>query len=101
MSTAEQVAGTLRHFFPTTSGVDVVYLLKVRTGMASKGSLKWESPDAKVCGSRPDEGLFPHLYFESRLYLNSAEVEDVKSVASKAGEDGWDVGLLDLGDWLI
>lgn len=113
MSTAKQIPGTLKHFFRTSSDErNVVFLLKVLWPPVfdELGLLRWESPDAKVCGPREDEGFFPHLYFfdgeepmpgSSRLWLRKAEVEDIKEVVSEEGVEGWENGLKELEKWLV
>lgn len=76
MSTASQVPGTLKRFFPIGCGKrTVIYLLRVELGPLEQqdGVVKWESPDATVCGPRPGEGLFPHLYFDKASKLEQAK----------------------------
>lgn len=124
MSTASQIPGTLGRFFqidPVKS--NVVFLLRVKSRPFEKqdGVLKWESPDASVCGPRPGEGLFPHLYLDGmsveadtsgispmqgkqsrRLWLRKDEVESVQKVEVNAGNDGgWGAALKPLQDWLV
>lgn len=74
------------------------------------GLLRWETPDAKVCGTREGEGLFPHLYFydgedpglgATRLWLRKGEVEGVREVVSERGVEGWEGSLGELGAWLV
>lgn len=113
MSTAKQIPGTLKHFFRTSSrDRNSVFLLKVLWPPVfdDLGLLRWESPDAKICGPREDEGLFPHLYFfdgeepmdgSNRLWLRKAEVDDVKELVSEEGTEGWEQSLQDLEKWLV
>lgn len=58
LSMAHQVANTLNHFFKDEP---VVYILRIEYGQVIQ-DIRWESPDAKVCGPRPGEGLFPVSY---------------------------------------
>lgn len=112
MSTASQIEGTLRNFFPTSTGErNVVYLLKVASQpLEAKGVVRWESPDAKICGPRDGEGMFPHLYFDEptdaggkvrRLWLKRNEVENIAEVVSESGSTSWDEGLRELQGWLV
>lgn len=99
LSAAPQVSGTLSHFFGDQKRV---YILKIPFQPLQE-KIRWESPDKKgiqglvdyqlpthplyisVCGSRPGEGLFPHLY-DGRLGKN--EVEHV--ITLDKGSSGWD-----------
>lgn len=119
MSEAAQIPGNLKHFFPSDSGKrDSIWLLKVRIteDHAKQNELRWESPDASVCGQRDDEGLFPHLYFAAdaaqrglhvdngrRLFLRKGEVESVLEVVSEPNVSGYDVPLQtdEVKQWLI
>lgn len=113
MSVAKQIPGTLKHFFKSHSQErNIVYLLKVLWPPVfdDLGLLRWESPDAKICGPREDEGLFPHLYFfdgeepmdgANRLWLRKAEVEDVKELVSNEGVEGWESALKQIEEWLV
>ncbi|KAK5946921.1 hypothetical protein PMZ80_001066 [Knufia obscura] len=86
MSTASQVPGTLERFFPvSTDKRSVIYLLRVELEPLEKqdGVVKWESPDATVCGPRPGEGLFPHLYFDE----DQTQDEESEEVVSGGGLD--------------
>lgn len=49
------------------------------------GQIKWEGPEGEVCGPRPGEGFFPHLY--NGLRLGREEVESVRAL--ERGEGGW------------
>ena len=74
MSRAIQIAGTLRHFFASNvSEQSSIWLLKVRISsrMEEQNVLRWESPDASICGARDGEGLFPHLYMEDNVSENT------------------------------
>jgi len=124
MSTAPQIPGTLDRFFQVDPAkCNAVFLLRVKSRPFEKqdGVLKWESPDASVCGPRPGEGLFPHLYLDGmnvaaagdgvppmqgkqsrRLWLRKDEVESVQKVEVNAGnEGGWSAALKPLHDWLV
>lgn len=114
MSIASQIPGTLKHFFPTSSNErNVVYLLKVPLTneiMELHNVLRWESPDASVCGPRGGEGLFPHLYFrdsedtwKKRLFIKKHEVESIMEATSAFGTVGWDDSLEKLvsEQWLV
>lgn len=61
--------------------------------------IQWESPDAKVCGQRPGEGLFPHLYNDGRL--GSGEVDSVAEWENAGGAAGWYDALNKAKSWLI
>lgn len=121
MSTAKQIPGTLEHFFASkSSSSDSIYLLRV--GYSSllerkDAQIRWESPDASICGPREGEGMFPHIYAirysmdsndsstantsTKALFLLSGEsVDSVAIITSEAGEDGWHSALRRLGDWL-
>ena len=112
MSTASQIPGTLKHFFSTSSSTtDTIYLIKVPIVSVWEdiGALRWESPDASVCGTRDGEGMFPHLYFydhdveggRERLWLRRNEVVEVKEIVSREGEEGWEKALGESGEWLM
>ncbi|KAJ5693167.1 hypothetical protein N7462_002590 [Penicillium macrosclerotiorum] len=92
LSMASQVANTLRFFF---SEEPLVYILRIEYANVIK-DIRWESPDGKVCGPRPGEGLFPHLY--NGLKLGKDEVE---SIAIWQNEDGWDKALTGAKAWLL
>lgn len=55
LSIASQVPNTLKFFF---SEEPVVYILRINYADVMR-DVRWESPDGKVCGPRPGEGLFP------------------------------------------
>lgn len=55
LSMAHQVANTLNMFFKEEP---LVYILRIEYGTVIS-DIRWESPDGKVCGPRPGEGLFP------------------------------------------
>ncbi|KAF9451630.1 hypothetical protein P691DRAFT_796452 [Macrolepiota fuliginosa MF-IS2] len=81
LSTATQVPGTVKRFF---ADEERVFILKIPFEPV-KENIRWESPDAKVCGPRPGEGLFPHLYDGK---LGKDEVERV--VTLQRGISEWD-----------
>ena len=89
LSMATQVPGTLRHFFASEPKV---YVLQIPYDRIEK-DIRWESPDASVCGERPGEGLFPHLYNGGKL--GSEEVESVAEWENTnlGNETGWDDAL--------
>lgn len=98
LSTAAQVPGTLRHFF---SSEPKVYVLRIPYDRVEK-DIRWESPDAKICGPRPGEFLFPHLYNNGRL--GSGEVDSVAEWENANPENnaaGWDDALTKAASWLI
>ncbi|OQD77733.1 hypothetical protein PENDEC_c002G02954 [Penicillium decumbens] len=92
LSTAHQVENTLKHFFKDEP---VVYILRIEYERVVQ-DIRWESPDGKVCGPRPGEGLFPHLY--NGLKLGKEEVE---SIAIWQNENGWDKALDGAEPWLL
>lgn len=55
LSMAQQVPNTLKRFF---SEEPLVYILRIEYTHVCQ-HVRWESPDGKVCGPRPGEGLFP------------------------------------------
>lgn len=55
LSMAHQVANTLKLFFKDEP---IVYVLRIQYATVIS-DIRWESPDGKVCGPRPGEGLFP------------------------------------------
>lgn len=55
LSMATQVANTLKFFFKDEP---LVYILRIEYERVMQ-DVRWESPDGKVCGPRPGEGLFP------------------------------------------
>lgn len=121
MSKAAQISGTLKHFFPCEVGrKDSVWLLRVRVSedLGERNVLRWENPDASVCGQRDDEGLFPHLYFPAnledrkeeveagsnyRLFLTKGEIDSALEVVSESDVSGYDRSLQSAGvkQWLI
>ncbi|KAK2460045.1 hypothetical protein APHAL10511_007922 [Amanita phalloides] len=98
LSTASQIPGTLRHFFASETKV---YVLRIPYHDRIEKDIRWESPDTKVCGERPGEGLFPHLYNGGRL--GSEEVESVAAWENMipGSEAGWDDALDKAQSWLI
>ncbi|KAH2931192.1 hypothetical protein KXW28_009453 [Aspergillus fumigatus] len=84
LSTALQVPNTLKYFFKDEP---LVYVLRIESERVID-DIRWESPDAKICGPRPDEGLFPHLYNGLRLGKN-----EVESIAVWTNEAGWDKAI--------
>ncbi|KAF8211264.1 hypothetical protein K438DRAFT_1806995 [Mycena galopus ATCC 62051] len=92
LSTAIQIPGTLRHFFAEH---DQVYVLRIEYATVEK-DIKWESPNAEVCGERGGEGFFPHLYNGGRL--GSQEIESVVVWHRTSGN--WDDALRNAAFWL-
>ncbi|KAF7172844.1 hypothetical protein CNMCM5623_004965 [Aspergillus felis] len=92
LSTALQVPNTLKFFF---TDEPLVYVLRIEFDRVM-ADIRWESPDAKVCGPRPDEGLFPHLY--NGLKLGKHEVESIAVLTSEAG---WDKAISQAKPWLL
>ncbi|KXN86395.1 hypothetical protein AN958_10257 [Leucoagaricus sp. SymC.cos] len=93
LSTAPQVLGTLRYFF---GGDKKIYILRIPFEPV-KDKIRWESPDKKVCGPRPDEGLFPHLYDGK---LGNDEVDRVVTLEKR--EAGWDAVMEEAkSTWLV
>lgn len=93
LSTATQLLGTLTHFFASDARV---YVLRVPySPLASQGLIQWDDPERAVCGERPSEGTFPHLY--NGLRLGRAEVDGVWVLAR--GGEGWE-GAVRAAEWL-
>ncbi|KAF8548281.1 hypothetical protein OG21DRAFT_780979 [Imleria badia] len=99
LSTAHQLPGTLAHFFASDPRV---YVLRLPYAPLASGEsrIRWESPEGDVCGPRPGEGLFPHLY--NGLRVGRAEVEGVWVL--ERGEARWEEAIA--GDdkfraWLV
>lgn len=93
LSTAVQLPGTLKRFFAEDPRV---YILKLPYDAIEK-DIKWESPNAEVCGERGGEGMFPHLY--NGLRVGSAEVESMEMWEKTNG--GWDEALERAKSWLV
>ncbi|KAJ6079495.1 hypothetical protein N7467_009248 [Penicillium canescens] len=92
LSQAHQVPNTLKTFFAEEP---LVYVLRIEYHRVLQ-DIRWESPDGKVSGPRPGEGLFPHLYNELRLGR-----EEVESVAIWQNDEGWDKALAGAKPWLL
>ncbi|KAB8248003.1 hypothetical protein F9C07_8893 [Aspergillus flavus] len=93
LSTAFQVPNTLKLFFKDEP---LVYVLRIPYDSVAE-NLKWENPEGTVCGPRPTEGLFPHLY--NGLKLGKDEVESI-AIWTK-DDDGWDHALSQATPWLV
>jgi uncharacterized protein (DUF952 family) len=111
LSTAPQIRGTLKHFFADEPRVYVLRIEYVRVEI----DIKWEDPKADsrqtrkcnniridvdnvlVCGTREDEGMFPHLYNGGRL--GKDEIEDM--VVWENDGFNWDVRLREAESWLL
>ncbi|KAJ6092681.1 hypothetical protein N7486_007970 [Penicillium sp. IBT 16267x] len=92
LSTATQIANTLKFFFKDEP---LVYILRIDYERVMQ-DIRWESPDGKVCGPRPGEGLFPHLYNGFKLGK-----DEVESIAIWQNEDGWDKAINGAEAWLL
>ncbi|KAJ5534602.1 hypothetical protein N7527_000856 [Penicillium freii] len=92
LSMAHQVGGVLKRFYTEEP---LVYVLRIEYHRVIQ-DIRWESPDGKVSGPRPDEGLFPHLY--NGLKLGREEIE---SVAIWQNDEGWDKALTAGKPWLL
>ena len=55
LSMANQLLNTLKWFFKDEP---LVYILRIEYDRVVQ-DIRWESPDRKICGPRPGEGLFP------------------------------------------
>ena len=95
MSTKAQVSGTLNKFFATSiSTRDFVYLLKASLRpLEDKGLIRWEAPDASVCGPRGGEGMFAHIYDDRKFKLSGDEIESAVEVVSEIGQQDWKQAL--------
>ncbi|KAL4979681.1 hypothetical protein BDW66DRAFT_126993 [Aspergillus desertorum] len=91
LSTALQVPNTLKFFFKYEP---LVYVLRIPYDRVAR-DIRFEDPEGRVCGPRPDEGLFPHLY--NGLKLGRDEVE---SISIWTNEAGWDKPLAAAKPWL-
>ncbi|KAJ5808172.1 hypothetical protein N7474_009441 [Penicillium riverlandense] len=92
LSMAHQVPNTLKFFFKDEP---LVYVLRIDYTAVAQ-DVRWESPDGKVCGPRPGEGLFPHLYNGLRLGR-----DQVESIAIWQNDGGWDKALNGAKPWLV
>ncbi|KAL4811003.1 hypothetical protein BDV18DRAFT_128383 [Aspergillus unguis] len=91
LSTALQVPKTLKIFFKDEP---LVYVLRIPYDRVAE-DIRFEDPEGRVCGPRPEEGLFPHLY--NGLKLGRDEVE---SMSVWNNEEGWDKPLDAAKPWL-
>lgn len=105
MSTKAQVSGTLNKFFATSKSTKTsVYLLKAPLRrLENKGLIRWEAPDASVCGPRGGEGMFAHIYDDRKFKLGNAEVESAIEVSSDLGQQDWIQALseIDKDGWFV
>ncbi|KAE8148330.1 hypothetical protein BDV25DRAFT_19772 [Aspergillus avenaceus] len=92
LSTAFQVPNTLKFFFKDEP---LVYVLRIPFKQIA-AQLRWENPEGTVCGPRPKEGLFPHLYNDLKLGK-----EEVESIAILVNESGWDEAISKATPWLL
>lgn len=115
LSTAPQIPGTLKYFFADDTRV---YVLRLNYDDLVE-SIRWEDPEAAVCGPRAGEGMFPvgstiqsiqrhgeyagSYFFEQHLYnglkLGKDEIESV--AVWEKGEDDWDTALKEAASWLV
>ncbi|THH08565.1 hypothetical protein EW145_g2627 [Phellinidium pouzarii] len=93
LSTALQIPGTLKYFFADDTRV---YVLRLKYDDLVE-SIRWEDPEAAVCGPRAGEGIFPHLY--NGLKLGKDEIDSV--AVWEKGEDEWDAALRKAESWLV
>lgn len=77
LSTAAQVPNTLKFFFKDEP---LVYMLRIDYERVSP-TIRWESPDGKVCGPRPQEGLFP----VSQVFPEQVEFSQLKKALAVTG----------------
>ncbi|KAB8256756.1 hypothetical protein BDV32DRAFT_128643 [Aspergillus pseudonomiae] len=92
LSTAFQVPNTLKLFFKDEP---LVYVLRISYERVAE-NLRWENPEGTVCGPRPEEGLFPHLYNDLKLGK-----DEVESIAIWINDNGWDHALSQATPWLV
>ncbi|ETW79007.1 hypothetical protein HETIRDRAFT_324453 [Heterobasidion irregulare TC 32-1] len=92
LSTATQVPGTLKFFFKDVSRVYVLRIVYDKV----EDKIRWEDPQAQVCGARGGEGVFPHLY--NGLRLGKDEVERVETL--EKGDDDWGQAVHS-ASWLV
>ncbi|KAE8360537.1 hypothetical protein BDV27DRAFT_134350 [Aspergillus caelatus] len=92
LSTAFQVPNTLKLFFKDEP---LVYVLRIPYARVAE-NLRWENPEGTVCGPRPKEGLFPHLYNDLKLGK-----DEVESIAIWFNDNGWDNALSQATPWLV
>ncbi|CEN61798.1 hypothetical protein ASPCAL08446 [Aspergillus calidoustus] len=91
LSTALQVPNTLKLFFQDEP---LVYVLRIPYDRVAQ-DIVFEDVTGRR-GTRPDEGLFPHLY--NGLKLGKDEIESM-SVWSNDG--GWEKALNGAKPWLL
>jgi len=94
LSTAHQVARTLKRFF---ADVPRMYVLRLPYAPIA-AQIRWEDPQGTAPGPRGGEGIFPHLYNGFRV--GQAEVESVETLERAEGED-WDEVLERAKGWLV
>ncbi|KAK1148986.1 hypothetical protein N8T08_007661 [Aspergillus melleus] len=92
LSTAFQVPNTLNFFFKNEP---LIYILRIPYSRVAP-HIRWESPEGNVCGPRPKEGLFPHLYNDLKLGK-----DEVESIGIWTNEAGWDKALSQARPWLL
>ncbi|KAL3474687.1 hypothetical protein BJX99DRAFT_260114 [Aspergillus californicus] len=92
LSTALQVPNTLKFFFKDEP---LVYVLRIPYESVAR-DIRFEDPEGRVCGPRPEEGLFPHLY--NGLKLGRDEVESLSVLSNEAG---WEKPLAAAKPWLL
>ncbi|KAA8647355.1 hypothetical protein EYZ11_007244 [Aspergillus tanneri] len=92
LSTSFQVPNTLKGFFAKDP---LVYVLRIPYASIAQ-DVRWEDPESAVCGPRPKEGLFPHLYNDLKLGK-----DEVESIAIWTNDQGWDNALTKAKPWLV
>ncbi|KAL2823669.1 hypothetical protein BDW59DRAFT_148462 [Aspergillus cavernicola] len=92
LSTALQVPNTLKLFFKDEP---LVYVLRIPYESVAR-DIRFEDPEGRVCGPRPEEGLFPHLY--NGLKLGKDEIE---SMSVWSNDHGWEKSLGAAKPWLL
>ncbi|KAH8096754.1 hypothetical protein BXZ70DRAFT_1009436 [Cristinia sonorae] len=97
LSTSIQVPRTLRVYFKTSENPSV-YVLRIPYERVAK-DIRWEDPRGQSPGEVGAEGIFPHLY--NGLKVGREEVESVKVLESREGENGWEEALKGVEDWLV
>lgn len=98
LSTGSQVPGTLRAFYQDHPRICV---LRIPYSVVAS-NIKWDEPKIAVCGPRPGEGRFPHLY--NGLRLGSAEIDSVRVWEARSDQqDVWAAGLDEAKaqNWLV
>jgi len=88
-STAAQVPNTLKRFFASDARVYVLRLPYAPLTQRPDGRVQWDHPETHVCGDRPEEGTFPHLYAKEGAEEKGGEKKLCK--LGRKDVDGWKV----------